>query len=219
MPGPKASEELRRETILRAAFAIAARDRLGGVTVRAVAERARVSTGLVFFYFESKDALLEALLGWLLEHTLVAGEMPKVVAAAGTPADRMLAVLRRDVERLPRQRARVELFFDYWVLGTRQPAIRRMIRAALDRYRDAFVPLARDIVAATPQFWGSVTPDALATVAASFVEGCALRVVLDPETFDVETYMATLATLVASPARVASGLAGVGSSRAAPTFA
>jgi TetR/AcrR family transcriptional regulator, transcriptional repressor of bet genes len=206
MPGPKAPEEQRRESILRAAFVVAARERLGGVTVRAVAEQARVSTGLVFFYFESKDALLEALLGWILQHTLVAGELPSVVRFSGSPAERMLAVLRRDVERLPRQRERVELFFDYWVLGTRQPAIRRMIRAALDRYRDAFVPLARDIVAASPQFWGSVTAEALATVAASFVEGCALRVVLDPDTFDVDTYMATLATLVASPARVTAGV-------------
>ena len=207
MPGPKRPEDQRRESILRAAFVVAARERLGGVTVRAVAEQARVSTGLVFFYFESKDALLEALLAWLLEHTLVAGELPSVMRdAGGSPAERMLAVLRRDVERLPGQRARVELFFDYWVLGTRHPAIRRMIRAALDRYRDAFVPLACDIVAAAPQFWGSVTPEALATVAASFVEGCALRVVLDPETFDVEMYMATLATLVASPARVAAGM-------------
>ena len=202
MPGPKRPEDQRRESILRAAFKVAARDRLGGVPVRAVAERARVSTGLVFFYFESKDALLEALLAWLLEHTLVAGELPYRVRSAGSPAERMLAVLRRDVERLPRQRERVELFFDYWVLGTRQPAIRRMIRAALDRYRDAFVPLALDIVAASPQVWGSVSAEALATVAASFVEGCALRVVLDPDTFDVETYMATLATLVASPERI-----------------
>jgi TetR/AcrR family transcriptional regulator, transcriptional repressor of bet genes len=206
LPGPKRPEDQRRESILRAAFKVAARDRLGGVTVRAVAERARVSTGLVFFYFESKDALLEALLGWLLEHTLVAGELPHVAQSAGSPAERMLAVLRRDVERLPRQRDRVELFFDYWVLGTRQPAIRRMIRAALDRYRDAFVPLARDIVGTAPGFWGPVTPEALATVAASFVEGCALRVVLDPETFDVDTYMATLATLVASPAHVAAAV-------------
>ena len=206
MPGPKRPEDQRRESILRAAFVVAARERLGGVTVRAVAEQARVSTGLVFFYFASKDALLEALLAWILEHTLVAGELPPVVRFNGSPAERMLAVLRRDIERLPRQRERVELFFDYWVLGTRQPAIRRMIRAALDRYRDAFVPLTRDIVSASPQFWGSVTPEALATVAASFVEGCALRVVLDPGAFDVDTYMATLATLVASPARIAAQL-------------
>lgn len=203
MPGRKAPQEVRREAILRAAFVVAARERLEGLTARAVAEQAGISSGLVFFHFKSRDILLEALLRWLLQRTLVAGELPHVARMSGAPAERMLALLRRDVERLPRNRARVELFFDYWVLGTRQPIIRRMIRAALDRYRDAFVPLAREIVAAAPQHWGSVTPEALATVAASFVEGCALRVVLDPEAFDVDMYMATLATLVASPAAVA----------------
>jgi TetR/AcrR family transcriptional repressor of bet genes len=203
VPGPKAPADERREAILRAAFTVAARERLTGLTARAVAEEAGVSNGLVFFHFKTRDSLIEALLAWLLQRTLVAGEVPRVARGKGTPAERMLATLRRDVEALPRQRERVELFFDFWVLGTRQPAIRRMIRKALDRYRDAFVPLARDIVAASPRQWGTVTPEALATVAASFVEGCALRVVLDPGSFDVDLYMTTLATLVASPAAVA----------------
>ena len=203
MPGPKAPADERRAAILRAAFAVAARERLTGLTARAVAEQAGVSNGLVFFYFKTRDSLVEALLGWLLERTLVAGDLPAVAFAGDTPAERMLSTLRRDVEALPRQRERVELFFDFWVLGTRQPAIRRMIRQALDRYRDAFVPLAREIVESSPRHWGAVTPEALATVAANFVEGCALRVVLDPQSFDVDTYMSTLATLVAAPAATA----------------
>lgn len=203
MPGPKAPADERREAILRAAFVVAARERLTGLTARAVAEEAGVSNGLVFFYFRTRDSLVEALLAWLLARTLVAGEMRATKPGDGTPAERMLGTLRRDVEALPRQRRRVELFFDFWVLGTRQPAIRRMIRKALDRYRDAFVPLAREIVEGAPRHWGAVTPEALATVAANFVEGCALRVVLDPDSFDVDTYMTTLATLVATPAGVA----------------
>lgn len=205
MPGPKLPEDQRRHAILRAAYTIAARERLGGVTARAVAQEAGVSSGLVFFYFESKDALLEALLHWLLEHTLVAGELPELAFAdAGDlPTERLLAVLRRDVELLPRARRRVELFFDYWVLGTRNPAVRRIIRAALDRYRDAFVPLAAQVIAASPGHWAGVTPEALATVAAGFVEGCALRVVLDPGAFDVDSYLTTLRALVANPAAVA----------------
>jgi TetR/AcrR family transcriptional repressor of bet genes len=208
LPGPKAPADERREAILRAAFVVAARERLTGLTVRAVAEEAGVSNGLVFFYFKTRDSLVEALLGWLLARTLVAGEMRAGKVAEGTPAERMLGTLRRDVEALPRQRRRVELFFDFWVLGTRQPAIRRMIRKALDRYRDAFVPLAREIIEGSPRHWGTVTPEALATVAANFVEGCALRVVLDPESFDVDTYMTTLATLVATPAGVAAARTG-----------
>jgi hypothetical protein len=37
-------------------------------------------------------------------------------------------------------------------------------------------------------------------VAATFVEGCALRVVLEPGGFDVDAAMATLTALVRAPA-------------------
>jgi AcrR family transcriptional regulator len=200
MGGRKQPVEQRREDILRAAFAVAARDRLTGVTARAVAAEAGVSSGLVFFYFKSVDALLVELLDWLLERTLVAGEVAFLVAGDADPAARMMAVIRRDIERLPRQRARVELFFDYWVLGTRHPGIRDRIRRALDRYRDAFRPLAEAVVRSDPERYAGISADGLATVASSFVEGCALQVVMDPGRFDVERSMATLAALVRAPA-------------------
>ena len=73
MGGRKQPEEQRREEILRAAFVVAARDRLTGVTARAVAAEAGISSGLVFFHFESVDALLGELLDWLLDRTQVAG--------------------------------------------------------------------------------------------------------------------------------------------------
>ena len=200
MPGRRAPEEERREAILRAAFAIAARERLGAVTARAVAAEAGVSAGLVFFYFESVDKLLVELLDWLLAHTLVAADTPDRLADVSDPGARMMLAIRRDVEWLPRQRERVELFFDYWVLGTRHPAIRRKIRRALNRYRDAFEPLARALVESDPERYGGMSAEGLASVAAGFVEGCALQVVMDPTEFDVERSMTTLAALVRAPA-------------------
>lgn len=196
----RGSEDKRRQEILRAAYAVATRNRLAGVTGRAVAEAAGVSSGLVFFYFDSVDRLQTELLDWLLARTVVAGDLAELVDAPGDPAARMMAVIRRDVERLPHQRDRVELFFDYWVLGTRHPAIRAKIRGALDRYRDAFLPLARAVVENDPERYAGIAPEGLASVAASFVEGCALQVVMDPAAFDVERSMATLAALVRSPA-------------------
>lgn len=196
----RGTEEERREEILRAAYVVATRERLAGVTARAVAAEAGVSSGLVFFYFESVDRLLTELLDWLLARTIVAGEVTGLFVDADDPAARMMAVLGRDVERLPAQRERVELFFDYWVLGTRHPAVRGKIRRALDRYRDAFLPLAEAVVATDPERYAGVTAEGLAAVAASFVEGCALQVVMDPTRFDVERSMATLAALVRRPA-------------------
>jgi TetR/AcrR family transcriptional regulator, transcriptional repressor of bet genes len=196
VPGRKESEEERRAAILRACYAVAARERLGGVTARAVAAEAGVSSGLVFFYFESIDKLLVALLDWLLARTIVAGDVADRIAGGGDPEARMLAVIGRDIERLPRQRERVELFFDFWVLGTRHPTIRRRIRQALDRYRAAFLPLAEAVVAAHPERYADVTAAGLAEVAASFVEGCALQIVMDPAHFDAARSMATLSALI-----------------------
>ena len=192
---------MRREAILRAAYAVAAREGLAGVTARAVAADCRISSGLVFFHFRNKDELLIELLDWLLAHTLVAGEiqLPGGAPLPTDPVARMLAVVRRDLEFLPRTRARVELFFDYWVLGTRHPVIRERIRAALERYRDSFLPLTAAVVRLDPGRWGAAGAAGLAATAASFVEGCALQAVLDPARFDVDRAMTTLAALIGQP--------------------
>ena len=205
MGGRKLPEEERRAAILRAAYAVAAREGLAGVTARAVAAEARVSSGLVFFHFGEKDALLAALLDWLLARTLVAGELPTAALLASlppdvTPAERMLAVVRRDLMALRRARSRVELFFDYWVLGTRDPVIRQTIRAALERYRASFLPLAEAVVAEAPWRWGPDGAASLASVAASFVEGNALRAVHDPSGFDADRAMTALVALLRTPA-------------------
>lgn len=199
MPGRKAPEEQRREEILRAAYAVAARDGLAGITARSVAARAQVSPGLVFFHFKTIDALLVALLDWLLDRTIGGGEADVLVDTIDDPTTRMLAIVRRDLERLPRQRGRVELFVEYWVLGTRDPAVRRKIRAALDRYRRALLPTAQAVVSADPARYHGVGAEGLAAVVASFIEGCALQAVMDPTHFDVGASMATLAALVARP--------------------
>ncbi|HEX6745777.1 MAG TPA: TetR/AcrR family transcriptional regulator [Longimicrobium sp.] len=195
MPGRKAPEEQRRLEILKAAYRVAARERLTGLTAQAVAAEAGVSKGLVFFHFGSRDALVVALLEWLLEITLVAPEVAELLEGR-TASEWMLSAIRRDVEALPRQRERVELFFDFWVMGTRHPGVQRAIRAALDRYRDAFRPLAQAVVDAEPERFGGIGAEGLAGVAAGFIEGCALQVVMDPDRFDVDAYMRTLQALV-----------------------
>ena len=200
MPGRKEPEEERRDAILRAAYVVAARERLGGVTARAVAAEAGVSSGLVFFYFESIDNLLVALLDWLLERTVARAQLvPPVDVADPDPAARLMASVAAAVRRLPRERERVELFFDYWVLGTRHPAIRRKIRRALALYRESYLVGAQALIDAQPERYAATTADGLADVIASFLYGCALQIVTDPARFDVERTLVTLDGLVRQP--------------------
>jgi AcrR family transcriptional regulator len=189
----RASESARRGQILEAAFRVAARDRLESLTVRRVAKEAELSTGLVFFYFKSKDALLVALLDWLLERTIVM-RTDEGVLALPTARERFLARLRKAVDSVFRERVQVELFFDFWVMGTRHPEVREKLRSALASYREVFRPLLVEVLG--EQAIPGVTAESLAAVCVSFVEGCAVQAIMDPENFDVESFMACVEALI-----------------------
>lgn len=188
------SQEVRREQILEAAFEVATRDRLDGLTVRSVAREAGLSTGLVFFYFKTKEALLVELLDWLLEMTIVVKTGGKVLSLP-TARERFLARLREAVASVVRERRQVELFFYYWVMGTRHPEVREKIRVALDRYRNVFRPLAEEVLREEPELAGRATAEGMAGVAVGIVEGCSVQASMDPHNFDVERFMNAIEAL------------------------
>lgn len=188
------SQEVRREQILEAAFEVATRDRLDGLTVRSVAREAGLSTGLVFFYFKTKEALLVELLDWLLEMTIVVKTGGKVLSLP-TARERFLARLREAVASVVRERRQVELFFYYWVMGTRHPEVREKIRAALDRYRNVFRPLAEEVLLEEPELAERATAEGMASLAVGIVEGCSVQASMDPQNFDVERFMNAIEAL------------------------
>jgi TetR/AcrR family transcriptional regulator, transcriptional repressor of bet genes len=188
MPGRKASEATRRDQIVRAAYDVAMRKGLDGLTVRLVASKARLSTGLVLFHFKSRDRLVVALLDWLLATTTVLHIGPEIQAIAA-PLDRLLALLRQEMDRLSREPGRLRLFFEFWVVGGRHTQIGTKMRAELARYREAFRPMAVAVLEAEPERFSHVTADGLAGVAVSFIKGCAVQAMIDPEHFDIQEYL------------------------------
>lgn len=195
MPGTRLPEEERREAILAGAYEVAARDTLAGLSVRAVAEAAGVSKGLVFFHFDDKKTLLLALLDWVLERG------PRVEVPAGLdehahPARRLLALVGHQIELLEERPERVELFLDFWVMGTSLPEMRTRIHDAFERYREQFMPYTTAVVEALPERFKGEHANGLAAVVVSFIEGCALQLMADPDSFDVDEYMATVRALV-----------------------
>jgi TetR/AcrR family transcriptional regulator, transcriptional repressor of bet genes len=189
VPGQRASEEFRRLQIVKAAYQVAARRGLAGLTVRQVASRARVSHGLVLFHYKSKEQLVVALLDWLLETTTVL-HITDDIAAIVAPLDRFLALLQREMNRLSSDPGRIRVFFDLWTKGIGHAEIRGKMRRELDRYREAFRPIAEDVLRAEPDRFPRVSAEGLAAVAVSFIKGCAVQSMIDPEHFDIEEYLA-----------------------------
>lgn len=196
MPGTKAPEAARREQILAAAYEVAAREGLDGTTINQVAVAANLSPGLVMFHFKSKRRLLLALLEWLLATTTVL-HVGGDIEALTSPLDRLIALLRQEMHRLSREPRRMRLTFDYWTAGIRDAEIRAKLSAEFARYREAFLPLAAAVLQEEPERFVGVTPDGLAAVAVSFIKGCAVQSMIDPERFDISQYLAAAEGLMA----------------------
>ena len=201
MPGAKAGEEERKEQILSGALTVATREGLEGITIRRVASEAGLSHGLVHFHFKSKARLLLALLDRLLDQTTAFDAGPEIMAIA-SPLDRMLALLRKEMGRLTNDRENVHLFFDFWLMGTREPRIRARMRAELERYRAAFRPMVEEVLQAEPARFAGVSPDALSAVVVAFIKGSAVQSVIDPRGVDTATFTAAADALLSQLGRI-----------------
>jgi TetR/AcrR family transcriptional repressor of bet genes len=198
MPGRKAAKDSRRAQILRAGYRVATRVGLDRLTVRLVAVRARLSSGLVLFYFKTKERLLGALLSDVLKDAAPPA-VAKEVARSKSPIARLLSLIRSELKRMLSEPRRIRLFFEYSVRGFRDPLIRARMRAELRRHREAFRPAAAAVLASEPDRFAHTSAAGLAAVAVGVIEGGALQSVTDPASFDVEKYLAATKGLLEQP--------------------
>jgi AcrR family transcriptional regulator len=201
MPGTKIAEALRREQIVAAAFELATRGGLRAVTIRDVARKGDMSTGLVAFHFGTKDRLVLALLDWVLEKTTALSVGPDI-AEIPNPHDRLVALLRQEMARLSTEPKRNRLFFEFWNEGMWNRPVRARMQRELDRYREAFRPMAEAVIAADPDRFDGVVAADLAAVAVSFIKGCAVQSMVEPH-LDVDGFLRAAETLLAAPSPIA----------------
>lgn len=135
--------ELRREEILGATVAEIERSGMSALRVSDVASSLGVSSGLVFYHFETKDALLvEAL-----EYAVVrdADRLDQALATSGEPVERLGRVL---TSYGPTGAAHGwTLWIEAWSTALREPPIRASLRKLDQRWRDALEDVIAEGVA------------------------------------------------------------------------
>jgi len=88
------------------------------------------------------------------------------------------------------------LFLEYWALGARHEEIRARISAELERYRGAFRAIMEELISAEPVTFASATADGMAAVAVSWIHGCAVQALIDPDHFDTDEYLAAVRGMI-----------------------
>jgi TetR/AcrR family transcriptional regulator, transcriptional repressor of bet genes len=188
-------EAVRREQILRAAFAVTSRDGIGGLTIRAVAAEARISHALVLFHFQRKDRLVHELLDWVLADMAVL-HVSDDIAHFPRARDRLHALLEQEMTRFQHQPEHTRLFLEYWALGARHEEIRGRISAEMERYRAAFRAIMEEMLEADPALYPGATAEGLAAVAVSWIHGCAVQAMVEPRDFDTDEFLAAVRGMI-----------------------
>ena len=85
------------------------------------------------------------------------------------------------------------MFFAYWVSLGRHADFRERINAALDRYREVFLPVCEQVVAERGL---ATTGAALSTVVVALVQGTAVQAARDDGKVDLAGFLATVRTLI-----------------------
>ena len=191
-------EIVRREQILLAAFEVASRAGIDRLTVRGVAAEAGISHALVLFHFGRKERLVRELLDLVIGGTAVL-DISDDVARFPHARDRLHALLQQEMSRLSHQPQHTRLFLEFWAMGTRREEIGTQISAELERYRSAFRAIMEELLVSEPAAFAGATADGLAAVAVSWIHGCAVQAMIDPEHFDTDEYLTAVRGMIGRP--------------------
>jgi TetR/AcrR family transcriptional regulator, transcriptional repressor of bet genes len=189
MPGQRETQATRREQILEAAYEVALRRGIDGLTVRAVAARARLSHSLVLFHFKRKDELGLALLDRVLAGTLAIA-VPDEIRHLRKPRERLQALVRQELQRVALEPRRLRLLLEFWTRGGHNAVIRQKIGVGLERYRTTF----QDVIAEMPhgKAGNRANPAGLAAVAVSLIIGYPVQSMIDPDGVGTEEYLESI---------------------------
>jgi AcrR family transcriptional regulator len=189
MPGQRENQATRQEQILEAAYEVALRRGIDGLTVRAVAARARLSHSLVLFHFKRKDQLGLALLDRVLAGTLSL-TLPNEIRTIRKPRERLQALVSQELQRMTEEPRRLRLLLEFWTRGGHNAVIRQKIGAGLGEYRTAFQDVFSEM--SNGKSGGRSSSAGLAAVAVSLIIGYPVQAMIDPERLGEGEYLASV---------------------------
>ena len=172
----------RRAAIVRATIRCLARDGYSGLTMRKVAREAKVSQGILHYYFADKRTILVAAL------ETVAADLDRRVAAAQDrgPMDaraRLLALVEACLRLAVEERAFWIVFVEFWGEMMHDRRLRTINAALYDRTRRLIgAVVAQGVRAGT---FRRTDPLRAAAVILGLVDGVSLQLTFDPTAFRV----------------------------------
>jgi AcrR family transcriptional regulator len=174
-------EERRREALIAAALDLIAEGGVAAATVRAIADRAGVTPGLIRHYFAGKDDLTRAAFAEIMARMTAASLAHADEAPAGDPVARLAAFVRASLRPPVADEVSLGLWAGFIHLVRREPAMREIHCSSYLEYRDLLQGL---IAAAQPPGTPPSRLRAQAIACNAVIDGLWLEGSVLPEAFE-----------------------------------
>ncbi|MEO8286609.1 MAG: TetR/AcrR family transcriptional regulator [Chloroflexota bacterium] len=175
-PKPDVSEE-RRNQILEAATAVFARLGFHKARMEDISEEARLSKGALYWYFRSKDAIIDALLKRFFERDF--SELRTLLHAEGPASERLLAYARHSAVEIERTAWFTSLSFDILGLLGRQSFVKQYLLQYFKRYQQELGAIVQQGIDAGE--FREIDAQSSTITIIGIYEGLLLLWVVDPE--------------------------------------
>jgi len=173
------TEPSARERILAAAVDRIASDGIDDVRIARIAMDAGVSTALVHYHFETREALLGEALEYSFEHAgdVRIGEDEERIEDAQTHAERIAMMVEQCLPSSASRERDWVLWVELWLRAVRHPELRPTAEKLYARMRMWFASAIRDGIAAG-EFDKDCDPEAVTDRALALIDGFGVRALL-----------------------------------------
>jgi len=173
----------RRSQILDAATKVIAKRGFTDARMDDIGQEAGISKGLLYWYFKSKDAVLEALVRRLFQPEMRAvADLPN---QSGTARERLLGFADKSATEVAKIVRLVPITFEFYTLAFRNKAIRKVVNEFFAVYVESIKSVIEQ--GAKAGEFGTADPAQAAVTLAAVLEGVLLLWMFDLRPFDLVT--------------------------------
>lgn len=176
----KKKEQERRPQILWAAIQTVAESGIEGSTMKRIAERAGVSTGMITYYFRDKNDLMKNALAF--GHQMV-GERSRQLREPGQGRDQLTALFEVSLAEQAPTVPPLSFWIEYWAHASRDDDLKEFRAGRIARFRQTIALAVKEGVDAG-RYREDIDPLLAADLLQAVLDGLQLKVSLDSATID-----------------------------------
>ena len=167
-------EATRRERLLNGALELFAERGYTGTSVKAIAERAGVSQGLLYVHFDNKQALLVALFEQGMQDVQTTLEFDSV-SGSGSATEHLVSLLNKTFDLMQKNRDFWRLFYTLRFQATAVEALGPTLNTGLAAIREQLEKVCKDLKLPEPELE--------ARLLFATIDGVCQHAALEPDTY------------------------------------